>query len=291
MKISSHNEWSPLKSVVLGKAVGANRPEGCHFDTTGAYPGYTTAQADIDLERFANVLKKEGVKVYRPKDNNFTLSNGMYNYCPRDRLLVLGNTVVDCNMQYDCREQESRYMDFVLQNAKKVVQVPRDDLLKFDAANVLRLGKTLLYLVSPSGTLAGAEWLQETFPQYNIEITKTYGGVHIDSTFSPVREGLVVVNKDRVTNETLPEVFKNWDIIWLGAEDLPHKSFAGQAFASNYILLNFFMIRPDLAVIDDVPVLQDKLKSYGVKSYTIPLTHSRTLGGGHHCCTLDLHRR
>jgi len=291
MKISSNNEWSPLKSVIVGRALGANRPEECHFDITGGYPGHVTATADMQLEIFVRVLEKEGVKVYRPKDNDFILSRGMYNYCPRDRLLIVGNTVVDCNMQYHCREQESRYVDFVFKHAKKLVEVPRNNSLKFDAANVLRLGKTLLYLVSPSGTLAGANWLQDTFPEYNVEITRTYGGIHIDSTFSPVRDGLVVVNKDRVSKDTLPEVFKNWDVIWLGAEDLPHKSFAGQAFASNYILLNFFMIRPDLAVIDDVPVLRDKLKSYGVKSYTIPLTHSRTLGGGHHCCTLDLHRR
>ena len=51
------------------------------------------------------------------------------------------------------------------------------------------------------------------------------------------------------------------------------------------------MIRPNLAVIDDAPVLQDALKINGIDSYVIPFTHSRTLGGGHHCVTLDLHRR
>ena len=291
MKISSHNEWSPLRSVVVGLAAGANKPDGCHFEQTGAYRSEVTAQADMDLDRFARTLEQEGVKVHRPKYNNFTVSNGMYNYCPRDRLLVIGNTVVDCNMQYDCRQQESTYIDFVLKSAKRVVAVPRNRWVKFDAANVCRLNKTLLYLESVSGTRAGANWLQEQFPNHTVEVTKTYGGVHIDSTFSPVADGLVVVNKDRVTKKTLPQCFKDWEVIWLGDEDLTRKSFSGEAFASNYILLNFFMIRPDLAVIDDCPALEQALKANGVLSYTVPLTHSRTLGGGHHCTTLDLHRR
>jgi N-dimethylarginine dimethylaminohydrolase len=291
MKISTHNEWAPLKEVVVGMAAGANKPDGCHFEKPGAYPGHVTAQADMDLDRFARTLEQEGVKVHRPKYNNFAQTAGMYNYCPRDRLLVVGNTVVDCNMQYPCREQESRYYDFVLKSAKNVLTVPRNSRVFFDAANVLRLNKTLLYLVSPSGNRQGAKWLQKHFKEYTIEITETYSGIHIDSTFAPVADGLVVVNKDRVTKRTLPQCFKDWEVIWLGAEDLPNKSFAGQAFASNYILLNFFMIRPNLAVIDDAPKLKQALSANGVDSYTIPFTHSRTLGGGHHCCTLDLHRR
>lgn len=291
MKISSHNEWSTLRSVVVGLAAGANKPDGCHFKHPGAFPGHVTAQADMDLDRFARTLEQEGVKVYRPKYNNFAQTSGMYNYCPRDRLLVVGDTVVDCTMQYPCRDQESFYMDFVFKNAKRVIQVPRTHWLSFDAANVCRLDQTLLYLQSVSGTRAGATYLQEQFPNHTVEVTETYGGVHIDSTFCPVNDGLVVVNKDRVSKNTLPKCFKDWEIIWLGDEDLTRKSFYGEAFASNYILLNFFMIRPDLAVIDDCPKLEQALRANGVLSYTVPFAHSRTLGGGHHCTTLDLHRR
>lgn len=291
MKISSHNEWSPLKSVVVGCSAGANKPAGLHFNQPGPYNNHVTAQAAMDLDRLARTLQQEGVKVHRPKYNNFAISGGMYNYCPRDRLLVVGNTVVDCTMQYPCRDQESLYIDFVLKNAHRVIQVPRTNWLSFDAANVCRLGKTLLYLVSPSGTLGGAHWLQEQFPNHTVEITETYSGVHIDSTFCPVNEGLVVVNKDRVTKKTLPKCFKDWEVIWLGSDDLPQKQYAGEAFASNYILLNFFMIRPNLAVIDHAPRLEEALKANGIDSYVLPFAHSRTLGGGHHCVTLDLHRK
>jgi glycine amidinotransferase/scyllo-inosamine-4-phosphate amidinotransferase 1 len=193
-------------------------------------------------------------------------------------------------MQYPMRNAESKYLDFVLKDAKRVLTVPRNKGIFFDAANVCRLDNTLLYLQSVSGNRKGARWLQAAFPNHTVEVTKTYGGVHIDSTFSPVADGLVVVNKDRVTKKKLPKCFKDWEVIWLGDEDLTQKSFSGEAFASNYILLNFFMIRPDLAVIDDCPKLEQALRANGVLSYTVPFAHSRTLGGGHHCATLDLHR-
>ena len=44
-----------------------------------------TAQADADLKNFIEVLKHEGVKVYRPERHSF-VPWGMYNYCP----------VIDC---------------------------------------------------------------------------------------------------------------------------------------------------------------------------------------------------
>ena len=285
--ISTNNEWDTLKSIFVGSAWGANKPQGCHFEKTGPYPNTVTEQADIDLNNFVDVLKHEGVKVYRPIQNNF-VPKGMYNYCPRDRLLIIGDTVIDCNMQYPCRQEEINY----LPDATKygVIKVPRDEGIFFDAANICRLNNTLLYLISPSGNAEGAKWLQKQFPDYNIETTETYSGIHIDSTFIPVRNGLVVVNKDRVSSKTLPKCFKDWNVIWLGKDDLVERSFVGEAFASNYILLNFLMISPSIAVIDDCPRLEEELNKYNVKTYIVPFKHSRTLGGGHHCVTLDLHR-
>jgi N-dimethylarginine dimethylaminohydrolase len=191
-------------------------------------------------------------------------------------------------MQYSCRLEEINYMPEVARHG--VIKVPRDEGIFFDAANVCRLNNTLLYLISPSGNAEGAKWLQKQFSDHVVETTETYSGIHIDSTFVPVRNGLVVVNKDRVSSKTLPKCFKDWDVIWLGKDDLKQKSFVGEAFASNYILLNFLMVNPKLAVIDDCPRLEEELTKHGVVCITVPFKHSRTLGGGHHCVTLDLIR-
>ena len=285
--IFTTNEWDQLKSIIVGSAWGANKPKTCHFERPGPYPSIVTAQADADLNNLVEVLKHEGVKVYRPKRHSF-VPNGMYNYCPRDRLLIIGDTVIDCNMQYPCRDEEIKYLP--MPENVKVLRVPREENIFFDAANVCRLNDTLLYLISPSGSAEGAKWLQKQFPNHIIETTETYSGIHIDSTFIPVQNGLVLVNKDRVSIRTLPKCFKDWNVIWLGKEDLIERSFIGEAFASNYILLNLLMISPNIAVIDDCPRLEEELNKYDIKTYVVPFKHSRTLGGGHHCVTLDLLR-
>ena len=302
IKISSQNEWSPLRSVIVGTAQNANWPTQGSFREmegqtlwketpvpSGPVKDFVIREAQEGLNNFANILSGLGIDVYRPVDIDYQSRDAMAAYNPRDRILIIGDTVVNCNMQYDVRNQEIDSYPFVIENANCVLDVPSD--IFFDAANVCRLNDTLLYLVSPSGSAEGAVWLQENFPNHTVETTSVYGGVHIDSTFTPIREGLVVINKDRVTEETCPKCFKNWDKIWLGKEDLPNKSFYNYPYASNYILLNFLMINEQTAIIDgDIPALEQELNKYKVDVIKTELKHSRTLGGGHHCTTLDLHR-
>jgi N-dimethylarginine dimethylaminohydrolase len=302
MKISSHNEWSPLKSVVVGTAQNANWPTQGSFREieeqtlwketpvpSGPVEDFVIREAQEGLDNLTSILSDLDIDVYRPVDIDYQIRDAMSAYNPRDRLLIVGETVINCNMQYDVRNQEIESYPFVIENAKTVLTVP--DNIYFDAANVCRLNDTLLYLVSPSGSAEGAIWLQEQFTDYKVETTSVYGGVHIDSTFTPIREGLVVVNKDRVSLETCPQCFSNWDKIWLGKEDLPDKYFYNYPYASNYILLNFLMVDEQTAIIDgDIPALEQELAKYSVEVIKTELKHSRTLGGGHHCTTLDLHR-
>lgn len=302
MKIKTDNEWSPLQSVVVGSAQFANWPTKGSFREmetqtlwretpvpSGPVEDFVIEETQEGLDNFANILTGLGIDVYRPVDIDYQARDGMAAYNPRDRLLIIGDTVINCNMQYESRNQEILSYPFVIENASRVLDVPED--IYFDAANVSRLNDTLLYLVSPSGTQSGAEWLQDQFPDYTVETTSVYGGVHIDSTFTPIREGLVAINKDRVTEDTCPKCFSSWDKIWLGKDNLPDKYFYNYPYASNYILINFFMVNPNLAVIDgNIPALEAELKKRNVEIIKTELKHSRTLGGGHHCVTLDLHR-
>ena len=63
----------------------------------------------------------------------------------------------------------------------------------FEAANTLRMGKDLLYLVSSSGNFLGAKWLQSVLGNdYKVHITKDiYRSSHIDSTLMPLKPGLI----------------------------------------------------------------------------------------------------
>src|SRR6056297_2853829 len=200
----THNEWSELKHVVVGSATNAHWPVHCRefrnlekttkwsktSVPTGPVDQKVIDETNQDLEIFCSTLKNLGVKVSRPLDLDFQSFDGMYNYCPRDRVLIVGDKIIDAPMLYPTRIKEIEALSHLLDN--EVIKC-LDPNVKFDAANVCRLGKDLLYLVSDSGNKEGAVWLQKVLgSDYTVHVLDNiYSGVHIDSTISPVREGLV----------------------------------------------------------------------------------------------------
>ena len=159
-----------------------------------------------------------------------------------------------------------------------------------DAANVCRLNDTWLYLVSASGNIAAWSWLQQRFDEVHIQRCEFYAGVHIDSTIVPLREGLVVLNATRITVDNLPAVFRGWDKIWV--EDVVPQSFYQYPWASKWIALNMLSLDPCTVIMDaDQTDLRHQIERHGVTVIPHRLRHSRTLGGGYHCVTLDLWRQ
>jgi glycine amidinotransferase/scyllo-inosamine-4-phosphate amidinotransferase 1 len=236
------------------------------------------------------VLEQCGAIVHRPTTINFQERGGMYNYCPRDRLIVYGNTVVDPAMMYPCRDMESEALEQVIYRADTVLRMPRDEGMILDAANVLRLNDTLLYLESASGNLRAYSWLRKQFPDVTIEICNFYSGVHIDSTIVPIREGLVVVNASRVNMNNLPSVFHDWEVIWV--DEVVEQGFYKYPYASKWIALNMLVVDPTTVIIDKHQTKLIKiLEDYNVLVLPLELRHSRTLGGGYHCVTLDIVRK
>ena len=175
--ISSYNEWDRLRRVVVGRADHANWPVNDSVfaqeskKTTwketpvpsGPVPQWIIDQANEDLEILASTLTSMGVEVLRPDNLNFQTHDGMYNYCPRDRLLIYGSTVIDPPMMYPCRDMELQCYHDILQDVS-VVQMPRDRGIVLDAANVLRLNDRMLFLESASGNHEAYECLVDFFP-------------------------------------------------------------------------------------------------------------------------------
>ena len=302
--IHCYNEWDPIREIIVGRADYANWPTDDPVfareseKTTwkespvpsGAVPDWIIDEANEDLDMLANVLEQCGAIVHRPTVINFQERGGMYNYCPRDRLIVYGNTVVDPAMMYPCRDMESEALEQVIYRADTVLRMPRDQGMILDAANVLRLNDTMLYLESASGNLRAYSWLCKQFPDVTIEICNFYSGVHIDSTIVPIREGLVVVNASRVNENNLPRVFSNWEVIWV--DEVVEQGFYQYPYASKWIALNMLVVDPTTVIIDKHQTeLIKMLEDYNVLVLPLELRHSRTLGGGYHCVTLDIVRK
>ena len=302
----SINEWDPLEAVVVGTATHANWPtndpvfvnEGKKTTWTetpvpsGPVPQIIIDQANRELDTLSETLLRYGATVYRPKPMNFVEVNGMYNYCPRDRLLIWGDTMVDVNMMYPCRNQEIKNYYRFMDEARQVLTMPRNAGMILDAANVCRLGNTWLFLESDSGNRAAYEWLCENFPQVNIELCNFYAGVHIDSTIVPLQEGLVMLNASRVTVDNCPRAFDFWEKIWVTDDMIVPQAFYQYPYASKWIAMNMLVLDPETVIVDAAQTrLITTLKKHGIDSIPLTLSHSRTLGGGFHCVTLDTRRK
>ena len=303
MKIHSYNEWDPLRSVVVGRATHANWPtndpvfklesERTLWKETpvpsGAVPDWIIKEANEDLDQLVGLLKSLNVEVFRPDDFNFQAHDGMYNYCPRDRLLVYGDTIVNPAMMYPCRDMELQCYHDVVDAASNYLFMPRHEGMTLDAANIARLNNKWIYLESASGNRAAYDWMCKHFPTVDIELVNFYSGVHIDSTIVPLREGLVLVNGSRVTPENLPRTLKDWEVIY--CNHVEEQGFFQYPYASKWIALNMLVVNPHTVIVDkDQPMLIDFLEKNQFMVIPMQLRHSRTLGGGFHCVTLDLHR-
>ena len=304
--IDSRNEWDPLQACVVGSATHANWPstdplfaeEGKKTTwsqtpvPSGPAPQVIVDQANRELDVLSETLARYGATVYRPRPMDFVKNQGLYNYCPRDRLLIWKDIIVDVNMMYPCRDQEIQNYTRLLEQARQVVTMPRDQGLILDAANVCRLGDTWLFLESASGNREAYKWLSAQFPAVTIELCNFYSGVHIDSTIAPLREGLVLLNADRVNQENCPKAFRDWQKIWVTDDMIVPQGFYQYPYASKWIAMNMLVLDPETVILDaEQTQLITILRQHGIDTIPLTLSHSRTLGGGFHCVTLDTRRK
>lgn len=301
--IKSFNEWGRLRRIVVGDATQANWPINDPIfqlessRTTwkespvpqGPVPQWIIEDTNEDLEKLCRTLSGLGVEVLRPSPMDFQQVDGLYNYCPRDRFLIYGDVIIDPAMMYPCRDQERDCYQHILPDDSKLVIMPRDQGMVMDAANVCRLGDKMLFLQSISGNRAAYQWLCDQFPDVRIELCNFYAGVHIDSTVVPLREGLVLLNASRVTFDSVPRVLDGWHKIWIN--EVVAQDFYQYPYASKWIAMNLLVIDENTVICDaKQTALISTLKAYQIEAIPLELRHSRTLGGGFHCVTLDLLR-
>jgi N-dimethylarginine dimethylaminohydrolase len=292
----------------------------------GPFPHQIIEETEEDLNGFVEVLQKLGVTVRRPEtwphDVKFSTihweSKGFYNYCPRDIMLVIGNHIIETPNVMRSRFQETfSYRTILIEYLKSGAKwysapkpmlldslfdvdlkrpTPRNDEPAFDAANVLRLGRDLIYQVSSTGNEMGGQWLQTLLGDgYRVHFLKdVYYGSHIDSTLVALRPGLMLCNPDRLTDDTLPEILKQWEVIYsppMENTDRYDADYLRKSIGSNWIDMNLLSINPNLVVVDqDQSALIKLLEKHGLDVIPLKLRHSKMLGGGFHCVTLDVRR-
>jgi N-dimethylarginine dimethylaminohydrolase len=292
----------------------------------GPFPQQIIEETEEDLNEFVRTLEDLGITVKRPetwphKAKFSTIhweSQGFYNYCPRDILLVIGDHIIETPNVIRSRYHETfsyrkLLVDYMKSGAKwysapkpmlldSLFEVdlgkptPRNDEPAFDAANVLRLGQDLIYLVSSTGNELGGHWLQTILgDKFRVHFLKdVYYGSHIDSTFAALRPGLILCSPARINDDTLPKILKQWKVIYsppLEHTDRYDADYLSKCIGSDWIDMNAFSINPNLVVVDrDQTALIKLLEKQGLDVVRLKFRHSKMLGGGFHCVTLDIRR-
>ena len=256
----SCNEWDQLEEVIVGNPLKARFPtpdlstQLAEFPDRplteiprGPFPQRIIEETEEDLNQFIETLEGLGITVKRPEtwphDASFSTINwqsqGYYNYCPRDILLVIGDHIIETPNVIRSRAQETYsyralLLDYMKSGAKWYSApkpmlldslfegvdldraTPRNDEPAFDAANILRFGQDLIYLVSATGNEMGGHWLQSILGEnYRVHFLKdVYYGSHIDSTLVALRPGLVLANPSRLNDDSLPKILKQWKVIY-----------------------------------------------------------------------------
>ncbi len=329
--VSVHNEWDPLEEVIVGTAVGAKFPEpdvssgDPMLRASAARTVISQAvidETEEDLDALVRALRASGVTVRRPEPPSSTNSvrtarweaEPMFPYCPRDVLLAIGDAIIEAPCTQRARLLEADCYKALLleyfERGARWIAAPRprleDALYRsddgwalterepvFDAANVLRMGRDVLYQVSCSGNARGGQWLQRALGDaYRVHVCRDlYAGMHIDTTLAPLGPGLLLVNPSRVDKQKLPECFARWTVIE-APEPVGAEPVALPSLASRWLSMNLLMVNPRLAIVESEqrPLIAE-LARHRIEVIPLRLRHGRGLAGGFHCVTVDVRRR
>jgi glycine amidinotransferase len=153
--VCSWNEWDPLKHVIVGRADGtmvqAAEPatvrdwpdHGFPKGSYGPLPKDMEAKANEELDNFARLLEKRGIRVDRPTVMDFSqtvqtpdwVQKSMFGVMPpRDLLLTVGNEILEATMS-----QRSRWYEYLCYRPLLHRYFKEDPNFRFEAAPKPRL--------------------------------------------------------------------------------------------------------------------------------------------------------
>ncbi len=189
-----------------------------------------------------------------------------------------------------------------------------EDEIVFDAANIIRVNRDVLFLVSSTGNRRAADWLANVLgDDYRVHVTHAYRSSHLDSTILPLRPGAVLMNGARVNEATSPAIFEGWDkLFFTEVAPVPesevefHRSVRLPVYnelrelgvesrlnhmSSPWAGLNVMSIDPRTVLVHDRQIEMIRvLEAKGFTVVPVRMRHCYTMLGGLHCTTLDVVR-
>jgi len=302
--ISLHiqNETAPLKAVVLGiahengptpKLEDAYDPKSREYIKAGTYP--LESNMIREMEGFAEVLKKYGVKVYRPeiiKDCNQIFS--------RDIAFVIEDTLIKANILPD-REEEYQAIKYIVDQIDpfKIVHPPKE--VHVEGGDVMPWNEYIFVgtytgsdysdYITARTNQAAIDFLSDLFPHKIVkafELKKSNtnpkeNALHLDCCFQPVGKDKAILHKEGflIVSEYqwLKDYFGPENIFEITQEEMYEMN------------SNIFSISPTVVVSDErFTRLNEWLSDKGITVETIEYKEIAKQEGLLRCSTLPLIR-
>lgn len=302
MQLHITSETGRLKEVILGLPY-SNGPVPSldkTFDSksyesvkNGVYP----AESDIirEMEAFEAVLKKYGVKVYRP--SLVTNCNQVFSrdvgFVIDDKIIV-SNIIPDRQAEIDAYENVYRNIHYKnIYNLPEAVHVEGGDVVLYN--DVIFLGQYNFAdypsLKTARTNALALDYLKMIFPDRTIiplnlrknDVDPYDGILHLDCTFMPVGRGKAIIYRDGFINprdaEHLVGFFGKENVFELTKEEM------------YWMNSNIFSISEDVVVIEEhFTRLKAWLEEQGITVEPVPYREISKMGGLLRCSTLPLVR-
>ena len=302
LQLHVNDEISTLKAVVLGTAESpgpvptpdeAYDPKSLEHILAGTYPNESDMVKEMDA--FAKVFAKYGVKVYRPEV--LTDCNQIFS---RDIAFVIGNKLITANILPD-REKEVEAILHVLDkidhrhilHPPKEVHVEGGDVMPWYDYIFIGTYTANDYpdYITARTNQAAVDYISEQFPEKIIksfELRKSnteamQNALHLDCCFQPLGMGKAIVHK----NGFLIESEYQWLVDFFGKENV----FEITEEEMYRMFSNVFSISPEVVVSErNFTRLNEWLRDRGFTVEEIPYAEIAKQEGLLRCSTLPLVR-
>ncbi|TAI49642.1 dimethylarginine dimethylaminohydrolase family protein [Flagellimonas allohymeniacidonis] len=302
MQLHIVDETAPLKAVILGTAEScgpvpkpeeAYDPKSLEHILAGTYPKEEDMVKEMDA--FAEVFHKYGVKVFRPevlKDCNQIFS--------RDIAFVIEDKLFHSNILPD-REREFEAIHEVLDqiDPKKIIRPPEE--VHIEGGDVMPwndyifigtyTGKDYPDFITARTNKEAVEFIQELFPNKTVkafELRKSNtnakdNALHLDCCFQPVGKDKAILHK----NGFLVEEEYQWLVDYFGKENI----FEIDKDEMYNMFSNVFSISPEVVVSEkSFTRLNNWLREQGFTVEEIPYAEIAKQEGLLRCSTMPLIR-
>lgn len=302
MQLHVVNETARLREVVLGwpESNGPVPTLEETFDSksyesvkNGVYP---TDEAIIhEMGAFEAVLKKYGVKVYRPRP--VENCNQVF---ARDVGFVIEDKIIVSNIIPDRQAEIDAYGDIYSQiHYKQIYNLP--EAVHVEGGDVIPHGNRIFVgqydfpdypdVKTARTNRLAIDYLRMIFPDKKIiplnlrksDTDPNEGILHLDCTFMPVGPNMAIMYRDGFMNprdaDHVADIFGRENVFFLTKEEM------------YWMNSNVFSIAPDVVVVEEhFTRLKAWLESRGMTVETVPYREISKMGGLLRCSTLPLRR-